>query len=66
MNQDKINIIFKNLKGHGKLDAEELTLLNELITEIIDFDKQHGGNIILPLLLEKLILEVKLKSYQSW
>lgn len=66
MNQDKINIIFKNLKGYGKLDAEELTLLNALITEIIDFDKQHGGTIILPLLLEKLILEVKLKSYQSW
>ena len=38
----KYNVITKTLKNYGRLDSEQLRLLNLLIEEIIDFDKQHS------------------------
>lgn len=65
----KYNIITKTLKNYGRLDSEQLRLLNLLIEEIIDFDKQHSlqnGSLVVEVLLEKMILEVKLKNHQSY
>tara|TARA_R100001510_G_C7462262_1_gene82243 strand:+ start:54 stop:257 length:204 start_codon:yes stop_codon:yes gene_type:complete len=65
----KYDIITKTLKNYGRLDSEQLRLLNLLIEEIIDFDKQHSlsnGSLVFEILLEKMIMEVKLKNHQSY
>jgi len=62
---DRINNISKTLKRYSRLNTEQLILLNLLVSEIVDFDKQHEGSLVVDVLLEKIILEIKLKSYQS-
>tara|TARA_R110000751_G_scaffold34193_2_gene84845 strand:- start:121 stop:321 length:201 start_codon:yes stop_codon:yes gene_type:complete len=64
----KYNVITKTLKNYGRLDSEQLRLLNLLIEEIIDFDKQHSfqSGLVVEVLLEKMIMEVKLKNHQSY
>jgi len=63
---NKYTAITKTLKNYGRLDSEQLRLLNLLIEEIVDFDRQHEGSLVVEVLLEKMIMEVKLKSHQSY
>ena len=63
-----MNDILKEMRKYGGLGLEELKLIHSLIKEIIDFDREHRhrSTVAVEVLLEKAILELKLRNYQSY